>query len=177
MPKKLYTGFSFFQFIWLLFLRLAVVTGMVYALVHYEENPALIIVVAVVCVIFILILGDDQVIVYEDRVVQTTNSFAALFFRKNDKTIFINDVKLAYLENKPASSAAEIGVAVALNFLLPKQSANRDNAKPIFFDLKDNTTVQIDTHLETGKMKCIAELVNALVKEEKHPTNSKFRVV
>lgn len=85
MSKKLYTGFSFYQFVWLLFLRLAVVTGMVYALVHYDENPALITVVAVVCAIFIFILGDDQVIVYGDRVVQTTNSFAALFLERTIK--------------------------------------------------------------------------------------------
>lgn len=66
---------------------------------------------------------------------------------------------------------------MALNFLLPKQNTNRDKAKPIFFDLKDNTTVQINTRLETSKMKHIAELVNTLVKEEKLPKNSKFRVV
>lgn len=164
MNKRLYTGFSLFEFIWTLFLRLACVFGLIFSLAHYDENPVVIIIVSALCLLFIFLIGDDQVIVYQDKVTQTTNSFSSLIFKSKDKTFNIDQIKSAYLQSPPESDPIEIGVAVLLDIALPKRTANRSKTRPIFFELKNGQTVKFDTNLESGKMKRIVETVNSLTK-------------
>jgi hypothetical protein len=165
MSKRLYTGFSFFEFIKTLLLRLACTFGLIYSLAHYDENPIVIIIVSLLCLLFILILGDDQIIIYQDKIIQTTNSFASLIFRSKDKSIDISKIKSAYLQPFVKPDPAEIGVAVLLALVLPRDSSNRDKAQPIFFELKSGEILTFNTNLENKKMKQIVEIVNSLTKK------------
>jgi len=165
MTKRLYTGFSFFEFINMLFLRLACVFGLIFTLPHYDENPVLIIIVSAICLLLMFFLGDDQIIVYEDRVTQITNSFSSLIFKSKGKTIKMNEIKYAHLQSLPKSSPSEIGVAILLAAVLPKGNIDRDKARPIFFELKNGDTLKFDTNLESNKMKKIVEIVNSLTQQ------------
>lgn len=165
MSKRLYTGFSFFEFITMLLLRLVCAFGLIYSLPHYDENPVVIIIVSVLCLLFILILGDDQIVIYQDKIIQTTNSFASLIFRSKGKSIDIYKIKSAYLAPFVRPNPTEIGVAVLLAFVLPRNNSNRDKTKPIFFELKSGEILKFDTNLENGKMKRIVEIVNSLTQK------------
>src|SRR5205085_3308153 len=131
MSKRIYTAFSFSQFIWSVILRLAALFGLIYSLPHFDENPIVISIVVLFCFLAILFFGDDQIVIYSDKVVQTTNSFASFLFNSKDGIYEIENIKSAYLQ--PVGSIPEIGTAILLfSFLLNKN--NSKNSRPIFLD-------------------------------------------
>jgi hypothetical protein len=159
--KRLYTGFSFFQFIWMIILRLAATFGLLYSIKSIDENPIVITLVAIFCLLIILFIGEDEIIVYPDRVTQTTNSLASIFIKTPDCSYKIQDIKSAYLQ--PIGSTAEFGVAILLVSLLPKGNTHNKDIRPIFLELKNGKTVTIETYLEWVKMKKIVDIINSLV--------------
>ncbi len=162
--KPLYKGFSIFEFIWTLFLRLVGVIGLVYSLAHYEENPVVVLIVSGLLLLFIFVTGDDQIIIYEDRITQTTNSFGSLIFQSKGNTIDIATIKHAYLEPYVKPGISETGAAAVLAFLVPGSRVNRGKTKSIFFELKNGEAVTFETNLESAKRKSIVEIVNSLVR-------------
>jgi hypothetical protein len=161
--QKLYTAFSVFQFVWLLLLRLACIVGLVFIVPNYNENPVLIILASALCFLFLLILGDDEITVYQDSVIQTTNSIWNFIFKAKGTTIKISEIKIAYLEKRPAATASEITVALILASFLPKQNRRHNKSTPIFFQLQNGTTIEMLSDLEITKLEKIVELVNGLV--------------
>ncbi len=164
MSKKLYTAFSFFDFIWFLVLRLVCVIGVVYFTTIYNENPPVILFILIICCILIFILGDDKITIYEDRIEQSDNSFSSLFFKTNCETYLIEDIKLAYIPEKPTSSKTEIGVAMFITFLLPRKRSHWNNSVSFFLDLKNGETKEIETSLGESKIKNLVMDINSLVK-------------
>jgi hypothetical protein len=164
--QKLYTAFSVFQFVWMLLLRLACIVGLVFIVPNYNENPVLIILASALCFLFLLILGDDEITVYQDSVIQTTNSIWNFIFKAKGTTIKISEIKIAYLEKRPAATASEITVALILASFLPKQNKwhNRGHNKstPVFFELQNGATIEMLSDLEITKLEKIVELVNGL---------------
>lgn len=159
MDKRLYTGFSLIELIGTLFLRLAALFGLIYSLAYFDENPVVISVAALFCLLIVVFIGDDQIVVYPDKVIQTTNSLSSLIFRNTGTIYKIEDIKIAYLQ--PIGSATEFAGAFLLASLLPKQ--NYDRSRPIFLDLKSGETVRIATNLGREKMKTIVKTINNLV--------------
>lgn len=168
---KLYTAFSPYNFIGMILLRLAIAIGLVYTLPHFKENPILITIVSIIAAAAIIFLGDDQIVVYTDRLEQSTNSFGDYFFKLKAKTYAIKDIQRIYLEPPPPpSSALETGVAILLAAALdPKRGYNSRNNKltKILIDLKDEQTVTILTDLEDKKVAKIIETVNTLIPKHK----------
>ena len=163
MEKIIYKGISYLEFVWTLLLKIVAVIGIVYLLPHYNENPIVISVLVFICSLFILFVGDDQIIVYSNKVTQSTNSFASLIFKFKKREYQISDMSKAYL--RPDSTAEEVGVAAILYFLLPKTSSNQQSiGRPIFLDFKNGEKVTITTSLEYSKMKIIVDSINALLK-------------
>jgi len=162
MGRRLYTALSLFEFIWTLLLRLACIFGLIFSLQHYKENPIAIVIVSAICFLLIFIIGDDQIIVYQDRITQTTNSFSSLIFKSKGRTFDIAQIKSAYLQSIPKLGPTEIGAIVLLTLIVPKRNANSDKTRPIFFKLKSGEIVKFDTNLEHSKMKRIVEIVNSL---------------
>jgi len=169
--KKLYTAFSPYNFIGMILLRLAIAIGLVYTLPHFNENPVLITIVSIIAAAAIIFLGDDQVVVYTDRIEQSTNSFADYFFKLKAKTYAIKDIQHIYLEPPPPpSSALETGVAILLAAALnPKRGHDSSDKKltKILIDLKDGQTATILTDLEDKKVAKIIETVNSLIPKHK----------
>jgi hypothetical protein len=166
MSKKLYTAFSFFGFIWSLVLRLACVFAIVYFTTVYNENPAVILFLVIVCIILIFIIGNDQIVVYTDKIIQTDTSFSSLFFKSKGQIYLIEDIKLAYIPEKPTSSKTEISVAMFIMFLLPKRRSQLDNSFSICLNLKNGETKKIETSLGKSKMIDIVKDINTLVKSK-----------
>jgi xanthosine utilization system XapX-like protein len=160
MSKRLYTGFSFWESLSMFFARIAATVGLIYALLHFEENPVVIAIVSLLCLLLIVFIGDDQITVYSDRIVQKTNSLASLFYTSKGKVYAIKDIKQASLQ--PPSTTEEIGATVLLAAILPKQN-NRSTSRPIFLDLKNGETVRLNTDLNESAMRKIVELVNSLI--------------
>jgi hypothetical protein len=168
MSKRVYTGFSFFQVLWFLFLRVMAVFLMVYVLSNYEENPPVVITISAFLFLLILIIGDDQIVVYQDRIVQKTNSIWSLVINSKGSSYQIENIKLAYLY-KPTIPDPGAGLAAAaLYLILPKsyRSPNgSDRSKPIFLNLKDGTIEEISTYLDESTMEHIVQTVNAIVQK------------
>ena len=165
MTKRLYTGFSFSQFIWTLLLRLAAAFGLIYSLLYYAENPVVISIVAILCLFFIIIIGDDQIVIYKNKVTQSTNSLLSLIFKNRGKSYIISEIKSAYLPTLPTISPGDIVGAVALGLILPKNDLGYNKTFPIFFDLKNGETVKFDTDLGTNKREKIVSIINTLVSQ------------
>lgn len=164
MRKKLYTAFSLLDFIWSLILRSFCVFAIIYFTTVYNENPAVILFLIIICSILIFILGDEKITIYEDRIEQSDNSFSALLFKSKNKTYLIEDIKLAYIPQKPTSSKNEIGVAMLIMTLLPKRRSQLNNSFSIFLDLKNGETKQIETSLGESQIKNLVKDINSLVK-------------
>ena len=161
--KMIYRAFSFFGFAWTLFLRLACVVALVYALAHYNENPVVIIVFACICVFCIFFIGDDQVTVYADRIVHSSNSLLSLILNSKGRTIYLAEIKKAYLQPATDPSAFETGViAVLATVASNRRSSNR--SKPIYLKMVSGETKQLDTYLDVDQMQRIVDEINLLVK-------------
>ncbi len=162
MKKVVYKGFSYFNFIWMWVLKLIIAIGIFLSVSHFNENPVVVTIVVVLCILGVLFIGDDQVTVYADRVTQSTNSIAAWLFNFKKEEYRFADISKAYL--RPEPSAAEVGIATALLFLLPKSSSDQqDEGNPIFLDLKNGKQVTLVTSLEYHKMKLVVDNINALL--------------
>src|SRR5437868_13227176 len=96
MSKKLYTAFSFFGFTWNIFLRLLFLSGLIYCLYSFKQNPAATSIAAVICLLVLIFIGNDQITVYPDKIIHTDNSLASFFSK--DKPYFIKDIRRAYLQ-------------------------------------------------------------------------------
>jgi hypothetical protein len=164
MTKKLYTAFSFPDFIWLLILRLACIFGILYFASVYNENPPVILFLIIVCIILVFVLGNNQIVVYSDKIIQTDSSFLSLFFKTENQTYLIGDIKSAYIPKKHSSSKTEIGVAAVLIFLLPRQRSKLNKSFLIFLNLKNGETKKIETSLGERKMNDVVKDINSLVK-------------
>ena len=164
MSKRLYTSFSFSNFIWYLALRLICIIGIIYFTTIYNENPAVILFFIIVCSISIFTLGDDKISIYNDKIVQTDNSFYSLLFKSNDKTYLIADIKLTYIPKETTSSKTETGVAAIMIFFLPKRRSHFNHSSSIFFELKNGETKELKINLGENKMINLVKDINVLVK-------------
>lgn len=156
----MYRGFSYFNFIWYLLLRIAILVGAGSALLHFDENPVVISIFLFICVILFLFLGDDQVDIYRDRVVHYNNSLAHLLSLDKPTVYSIKDIRKASLPDTSVGVTGTI-VAMLVAAVLPKQSGQ--NSFPIFLELKSGETVRLQTYLRGHYMKKIVEVVNSLV--------------
>lgn len=156
----MYRGFSYFNFIWYLFLRIAILVGAGSALLHFDENPVVISIFLFICGLLFLFLGDDQIDVYSDRVVHYNNSVAHLLSLDKPAVYSIKDIRKASLPNTSVGVTGTI-VALLVAAVLPKQSGQ--NPFPIFLELKNGETVRLQTYLRGDHMKKVVALVNSLV--------------
>lgn len=161
--KKIYIGFSIYQFIWTLFLRVVCVFVSIYCLREYDQSPALILIVICVCLFLILYLGDDQIIIYEDRITQSRNSFLSSLLRRKEKTIPLKQIRRAFLLPTGRPSPASVPPVVARAYL-NRRIRNEYRPDPIFFELENGETTDLYTYLGKTKREKIAAHVNALVK-------------
>ncbi len=159
MQKRLYTGFSFFNLLVSIAIRLCLVIAIILVYPHYNENPAVIAVVLSIFVILIVIIGNDEIVVYEDKVIETDFSFLALL-KKRKKTILLSDVKRAYIEQKPKPTLSEAAVAIAVLAMFRTKQSNWENLNTIFFELNDGNTIKWLTDLDSTVVDNIVEAVN-----------------
>lgn len=64
----LFSTFSFYRTIKSLLFRLLFVAVRIFAILHFEENPALTSLVFAISIVVFLTGGDDQILIYEDRI-------------------------------------------------------------------------------------------------------------
>ena len=153
-------------FLWTLFLRVAVVAGLIVSLPHYYENPIVITIFAFLCLGFVLILGDDQIDIYEDKVVLSTNSFASFIFKSKGKTYYINEIKKAYLPPTNISTV-DFTLVMLVSMIGGRNSGNRN--RPIYFEMINGKEERVGTCLEENKRKKIVQVVNSLVSVPAEP--------
>lgn len=160
MQKRLYTGFSFFNLLVSIAIRLCLIIAILLIYPHYDENPVVITVVLSIFVILIVIIGNDEIVVYEDKVIETDFSFLALLFKKRKKTILLSDVKRAYIEQKPKPTLSEAAVAIAVLAMFRTKQSNWKNLNTIFFELNNGDTIKWLTDLDSTVVDNIVEAVN-----------------
>ena len=163
--KKLFSASSLLDFLSCLLVRLVAIVALFYLLAHFNENPSLIAILAFVCVLLVAFIGEEHLSVYPDRVVQQSNSIASFVYKGKGNVYKIADIKSASLRPPPPPTAEEVGVALLLTAVLPKQKNNRDTLIPIFLELKDGQMVQLNTGVDQKKVQELVKLINSLVKK------------
>lgn len=159
-PKIIYRGFSFLQFFHMLALRCIVLAALIYIAFQFNENPVLISILIILGTLLWLFVGDDQICVFSDRVIQTDTSLATILFNLKEVSYDIKNIKSAYLTPK-SSDKGELAVALLFTWLLPKTSSTSE--RPIFFTMKDGSTIKITTLLDYNEKEKIVNTVNSLV--------------
>ena len=148
------------SFIWFLLLRLALVVGLVVSYPHYNENPVVIGIFIFLCIVFILFLGDDEILVYSDKIVLSTNSFASVIFKSKKKVYLISEIKEAYLP-PTTITIPEMGLVLLIAMLTKKRTTNHSH--PIFLEMTNEKTERIETYLEYDQRKKIVDTINSLI--------------
>jgi hypothetical protein len=113
--KKPYTTTSFFDFLFLLLLEMRSIVLFCFCIYMYNENPFVFIILGIIAFAIFILSGEEEIINYEDRIEQKTNSFNAIIFKTKAKSINLNSILNAYIEENPSSSKAEMGVALLLS--------------------------------------------------------------
>lgn len=72
--KRVYSAYSVFQFFWTILLRGAAAFGLVYAISHYKDNPIAVGIACLICIVCMLFIGENHIVVYDDRILERTNS-------------------------------------------------------------------------------------------------------
>jgi hypothetical protein len=165
VPKRIYTGFSFYSLLVSLAIRLALVIAIILVYPHYDENPAVITVVLFLCGLFIFIIGNDEIIVYEDRIIKTDLSFWSMLFKRSKRIIFLADVERAYIKQRAKSTFSEAVVAVAIIAAFKKNDTIDEELKAIYFDLNDGNILQLQTDLNTTVTEKIVAAVNSALQK------------
>ncbi|GEM_PF-1841140 len=165
MNKKLYIGFSYVEFFWALLLKIVFVSGIIYFIINYNENPVLMGILAVLCLSFLLLTGDDQIVVYQDRIIQTNSSLFSSIFKPKDKTIYIQQINTAYTDpDLPLDKSGAVIIAL-LKFIVAKPLGYSTKSQSIFFQLKNDSIVSLETRLAHKDVIKIIEIVNSQVKK------------
>lgn len=160
MKKVVYRGFSLLDFFKAFLFRIGTGALMVSALLHFDENPVVISIVAVLCFCCIFFFGDDQVIVYENRVVQKTNSIASYIFNFKGEVYSYLEIEEAYLDNSIPDVYSSVVIAL-LSFISKKRGS--DNVHPIFLRMKDGNIKEIPTSLDIYKREKIVDAINTVL--------------
>ena len=164
MSQKLFSTYTTFNYIKNIIYRILIVVGIGYLSFHYEENPNLITVLYIILGLLFFIIGDKQLEIYVDRIRLSTPSLYSLIFRSKSKTYFLNDIEKVYMDKLVPSDNLEVGVAVILYMLLPKRRTTHESSNPIYFELKDGTTITYYSDMNDIKNTEIVFLVNKLLK-------------
>jgi hypothetical protein len=80
------------------------------------------------------------------------------------KPYLIEDIKFVYIPQIPTSSKTEIGVAMLIKTLLPKQRSQLNNFSSFYLDLINGGTKEIETSLGESEIKNLVKDINSLVK-------------
>lgn len=158
---KIYTALSFYDFLSSVGLRLASALALVYAIVHYNENPAVTIIVSIICVCVILFFGHERIEIYKDRVVQENISVFSLVV-SSKRVIKVADIKNAYLKTSENIKPFDFIVYSLVALLLPKHNS-RSGAQVIYFDLKNSETIEWSSYLDYAARKKLVATVNGLI--------------
>ncbi len=161
MPKRLYTGFSFFNLLISIAIRLCLIIAIILIYPHYNENPTVIAVVLFICGLFIFVIGNDEIIVYEDRVIETDFSFWKLIFRNRNKTVFFTELKRAYIKEKPKPTISEAVVAIGILAMFKTRHPDKYKLNTIFFELNDGSTTKWLTDLDNTVVTEITDTINS----------------
>ncbi len=164
MGKKLYTGFSTFNFIGAIFLRLLLFAAVLYAAIHFNQNPVVVTIFCLFCLIGIMIAGSDKIVIYKDKIIHTTDSYYYYIFKKEGKIIELKDVKLAYLQ--PLTGDDSIGLGAIILVSLISRNSSRNQSNYIYFELKNGKTEHFSSGLERDELHKIVSIIKVLAERE-----------
>jgi hypothetical protein len=137
---------------------------------HYDENHTAFWVIGILCFLPLIFIGSDEIIVYENKVVQTKNSIAAIF-KIQERVYYIDDMSFATLSIPKQSTTGEIAAAVVMTLLLPKSQVRTKSRNPIIFRLVNGTTVYFLTSISPSRMQKVVDVVNELIYQKENASS------
>ena len=164
--KRIYTSFSYFDYVKVIFFRIIVVVGFYILLRMYNENPALILLLLLLDVIFFFLIGYDKMIICEDRIVLMNMSLFNILFNSKGITYLFDEIQEVKLpEITPLRDIIEVGRFVGLStwsyrFFIPGKSL-----VSFYLEMKDGNSIPIYTRFVSGEIIKIVEIVNTLIAE------------
>ena len=167
--KPIYTTFSFYEFLRVIFFGAIFIIGFFVLLSVYDENPAVILVLMIIDVLFIFFMGYKQISLYEDRVVMINLSIFSSIFNSKGSVYYFKDIKAA--EFPPPASNDEVAATAVIGAFLRMVSKRRnavsdDDQLSFYLEMKDGNSISVYTRFENYKIKRIVELINSQIEKE-----------
>jgi len=76
-------------------MRLLLVAGIIYCAFHFEENPDVLGTIALILFVLLVVIGHSQIWVYEDSVVEKSDSIIGMLFKWKHRVILISELNKA----------------------------------------------------------------------------------
>ncbi len=100
----------------------------------YEENHFVFIFLGIIAIGIFILCGEEEITIYEDRIIQKTNSIISYLQKSTNKEIFINTIVKAYVEKKPSSTKLELGLALLLSIFFSSGRSKTIRTTTIFLN-------------------------------------------
>ena len=166
---RLFSGFPVWDFLVIMAVQFICAFGIVYFTTVYKENPPVITTCICILVLIILFFGVRLFVIYPEKIVFTATDFISVIFRLKQKVYLIKDIKRAYLQQIIKKGEGEVVGLVMLEAFLPDSERNNMNEsfindKVVFLDLKNGTTIQLQTNYGINKAQRMVTIINNLIK-------------
>jgi hypothetical protein len=162
--KPLYIVSSYGDFLFSLFFRICMILAIVYICFHYVENPDLLGTLAVIAFIFFMMLGSSQFWIYNNKIVERSDSIISFVFRWRHKTVYISDISRAILVPIPEDSPQEKSNQALLSILFGARF-QKNTSPPVLLYMKDGEELYLPVTAGIRQKTKMVETINSLVKQ------------
>ncbi len=158
---------SYDQFLSSVVYRLMCVAGIIYCGFHYEENPNVLGTLSVIIFIFFMLVGHEQIWVYDDKIIEKSDSIIGLIFKWKYREIIISDINKASLIPEEKTPTSEKVYLFILSVIF-RTKPPRQTVHPVLFEMKNGETWFLKTDTGLSQRTKIVDTVNSLVERIKN---------
>ena len=170
MPGKnaepVFIASSYLQFLYSVVMRLLIVAGIIYCGFHFEENPNVLGTLAVILFIFLTLIGHEQIFIYEDKIIERSDSLVGWLFKWKHREISMSEIIKATLVPEQPVSTTEKRYLLILSVLF-KVRQRRPAFHPVLFEMKNGETWFLHTDTGLSQRTKIVQTVNEIVARKK----------
>lgn len=147
-----YRTSPYIQTLYAFFLRIAYLCIIIFAIMHYRENPFVVSIVSLICFIFFLVTGKEEIIIFPDAIKYKNSSIIRIFEKRR---VFV----LADIADINVSGIFNTGDEL-YNPAITKEKPLND----LKIELKNGKNVIIKTSIYINELKKVEAEVKRMIK-------------
>jgi hypothetical protein len=164
--QPVFIASSYPEFLFSVFCRLLFFAGIIYCGLHFGENPDVLGTLGVILFLLLMVTGHDQIWIYDEKIVEKSDSLVSLLFRWRHKQIFIKDIVRASLAPEQTIPTSEKIYLFLLSILFQRRPG-RQIFHPILFEMKNGDTRHLKTDTSLAQRIKIVEVVNGIIERQR----------